>query len=541
MTPDADRDQQPTVPEATGTTSAGTMHEAYAIIAEIGTKYSCFSEGGTEEFKRLQAEAIEAAQSRVERDLPDAPDPSGEETPGTAGPVAVDDDHAALTPSGDVSTVDKGLATGVAVEADPIREPSGEGLDPVWLYGDIQMRVWPEDRERFPIEFLQGGKRLLLMETRGEPWLNKRLQDRIPAALGRELGDIARKPDFTREKVRTAFDEIRKTIEENPSVKGALTSRPVRLVLSKTKSVDVFPSREPRGTLFEVLLDDQTLELTAAQMAGQDARILNVAWMSLFFEPLNASKRDWLRIQKFWTDPELRVIQETEVTTEAEAVIERLRADLEGVTLVATRRELVGDTVGLLDKEMGRVWVGNSRISLFWTRISSDHSDMRPPSRSCCGRPRSCRSREKDGAGWGSPPIPSRSGASIAHSHGAPRSWRPCHHQASMRSGTRSRGIPGDLPLFHAREGEIPVRILAPPHSPPYSRYTWNNRSIRASSTRNPEIIPVSCDACSADTRYNPANNARASPRAPRQMPRSPHHQRVRPRRSIVNTRSRGP
>lgn len=133
-------------------------------------------------------------------------------------------------------------------QAEPVREPAGEGFDPIRLFGDVEMRVWPEDRGRFPIEFLRGGKRVGdLFETKGEPWLNERLQDRIAAALNRALDEDARKPEFARAKVRTAFDEIRKTIEENPKKKSALTSKPVRVVLKKTRSVDVYPSKEPKG------------------------------------------------------------------------------------------------------------------------------------------------------------------------------------------------------------------------------------------------------------------------------------------------------
>lgn len=111
-------------------------------------------------------------------------------------------------------------------------------------------------------------------------------------------------------------------------------------------------------------LGDRTLTVTAAEMGGMDGRFLNTAWMSMFFEPLNATGRDWMKIQAFWSDPALRGIHETEEITEAESIIERLRAHLGEVTMVATSKEMTTDQYGWLDGA-GRVWVRNSLIARF--------------------------------------------------------------------------------------------------------------------------------------------------------------------------------
>lgn len=337
----------------TGILCAADLDEACVLPTSVATRYPALSDDVDDVVVLAHTGKVDAAPpGTAERNaLPNTGDVPAERIEPAAAEASSSTPDPAQTASDGRS--------------DPVPEPTGEGLAPIWLYDDIELKIWPEERDRFPVEFLRAGKRLRLMETRGEPWLSVRLQDRIAAALGRALGDCARKPDFIRAKVQAAFEEIKKTVEENPKDKDALTSRPIRFVLAKTDAVEIFPSSEPKGTLFVIALGNQALTMTAQEMAARDPRALNTAWMSMFYEPLNATAKDWRRIQAIWTDPELRTIHDREEITEVESIIERLRADLEGITLVATLKELVGDNVGWCDESCNRVWVRNTRISRF--------------------------------------------------------------------------------------------------------------------------------------------------------------------------------
>ena len=246
----------------------------------------------------------------------------------------------------------------------PVPEPTSEGIR-VELWGNVAMRVYPEDGGTFPIEFLMADRRICIDAPKSPPWLSPKLQDRLVTKLREALGDEARDPVIMRRKVAEAFTDIETRLETDDGTKQALTPAPVRKVMAKTKAVIVHPSKDISKTFYEVTLGDLELRTTPAQMGGMNPGFLNSAWAAMFYEPLDATKGDWIKIRTFWMDPDLMKIDETEESTEAEDVIDRLRLELESVSLVESPDLVNDDNAAWKDPGTKEVWVPARRITRF--------------------------------------------------------------------------------------------------------------------------------------------------------------------------------
>lgn len=247
--------------------------------------------------------------------------------------------------------------------APPVPEPTGEGVT-VPIVADIAMRIWPEAAESFPAEFLQGGRRLFLVRARTPPWNSILIQKRWANLLIEALGENAPiGPGVLKKKVSAAFVALAERLENDPDAKKALTPAAVRKVLDRTKAIAVYPSAE---TTYVIRLGDRDLAVGIKDMARTDPAFINTAWLNLFpTEPLNATRREWLQVQAAWTDPAVVEVRETEEASEDEIIIERLRAHLEGVTLVTAAAALTADTLAWHEEGAGLVWVMGTRIARF--------------------------------------------------------------------------------------------------------------------------------------------------------------------------------
>lgn len=244
----------------------------------------------------------------------------------------------------------------------PPPEPIGEG-ETIPLWGNVAMRVYPETRGTFPIEFLKGGRRLTLEAPKTPPWLSPRLADHLNTALAAALREEARPREFMRQKIGEALADISDRLETDDGTKRALTSGPVRRMIEETESVIVYPGE---ATLYEVTITGRTLTITAAQMARIEPGFINTAVLNAFpLDPLDASKNDWKAIKDYWLSPDVAEVREAEEATEAEAVIDRLRTFLEPLVIVDQAALMIGDHLAWYEEVEDRVWVLNSRIIKF--------------------------------------------------------------------------------------------------------------------------------------------------------------------------------
>jgi hypothetical protein len=270
---------------------------------------------------------------------------------------------AAAPPDPEELEHDQAEAPPPAPKARPIPEPTGEGVT-VPIVADITMRLWPEAGENFPAEFRRGDRRIFLATARTPPWNSLLVQRRWANQLIEALGDAApMAPAGLKKKVAGAFVDFAERLENDPDVKKALTPAAVRRVLARTKAITVYPSTE---TTYVIRLGDRDLTVPIKDMARTDPAFINTAWLNLFpTEPLNANRREWLQIQAAWTDPAVVEVRETEEASEDEIIIERLRAHLEGVTLVTSAAALTADTMAWHEEAAGLVWVMSTRIARF--------------------------------------------------------------------------------------------------------------------------------------------------------------------------------
>lgn len=244
-------------------------------------------------------------------------------------------------------------------------EPTTDGIGPITVHADIALFLWPEERRRFPVEFTKAGRRVLLTATKTEPWLSERLQDQIAGRVGKALGEDAPAAEVLRKKIRAVFADLAEDLETDDDKRRALTPAAVRTVIQRTEAVDVYPSKEPGATYFEVTIAGLRFPVTSEQMGGLESRFLNTLWMSAFYEPLNATRTDWQRIQAYWTDPAIKTVHEIEELTAAEAVIDRLVEDLDKVELVTDAASMTGPEYAWFDESKNIIWVHGRRIGRF--------------------------------------------------------------------------------------------------------------------------------------------------------------------------------
>jgi hypothetical protein len=235
------------------------------------------------------------------------------------------------------------------------------------IWKGVSARVFPPDGETYPVEFLKNGRRLCIETPKSPIWVSTNLQDKAAAAIEAALIDDEDRPprDTIRKKLREKFAEFAELIKSDPEVQQTLTSEPVRMVLEKTKKVIVHPSKDIQKTFYEVILGDRELRATPAQMGGRDPRFLNSAWTAMFYEPLDATPKDWLQIRARWMDRDVMKIDETEESTEAEDVIDRLRLELETVSLVDSPDQVISENHAWKDPITKEVWVPARMISNF--------------------------------------------------------------------------------------------------------------------------------------------------------------------------------
>lgn len=249
-----------------------------------------------------------------------------------------------------------------ARKARTVPKPAGEGL-PVPLWGDVIMKVYPEARGTYPIEILKGGTRICIEAPRSPPWLSTKLQDTLITGLTAAVEEEGRSREFVKRKVGEAFTTIAERLETDDETRRALTPAPVRRIIEETESVIVYPGE---ATFYEVTIRGRTLTITAAQMARVESGFINAAVLNAFpLDPLDASKGDWKAIKDYWLSPDVAEVRDREETSEAEIVIERLRAHCEGLTLVASPEALTADTLAWNDEAKGLVWVTGTRIARF--------------------------------------------------------------------------------------------------------------------------------------------------------------------------------
>lgn len=255
-----------------------------------------------------------------------------------------------------------------AAEARPGPAPAQEGSEfTLWATGSgvITARVLPDMAGVYRVEFLKAGERIHTETTKGPVWESTKLQDNAGAHLAAALNDETISPEFVRKRIREAFGAFAERITTDKQVQQALLSEPARKVLEMTKVVDVYPSKDGQGTIYEVTLGDRVLTATPAQMGGKDGGFLNSAWKGMFYKSLDLSRKDWMQIRARWEDPDLMKIHEIEESTETEITIERLRENLRQVDLVPTAAELIGERCGWMDEGTSRVWILNVRIARF--------------------------------------------------------------------------------------------------------------------------------------------------------------------------------
>ena len=258
-------------------------------------------------------------------------------------------------------TASHGTVTPVA-EARPGTAPAQEGSE-FTLWGTVDARVFPESQGTYSVEFLKDSRRLCIETTKSPIWDSIRLQDKAAVTLAEALGDDARAPDFMRKRVREAFAAFAERLKTDRKVQQALTSEPVRRVMDGTTSVDIYPSA---ATTYEIAITGRNLTVPVKEMARTDPGFINAAWLNLFpTKPLDATRKDWIQIREFWMSDDLAVIREVETLTEAEIVIDRLRAELESVSLVESPDLVNDDNRAWKDPGTGEVWVPARRITRF--------------------------------------------------------------------------------------------------------------------------------------------------------------------------------
>jgi hypothetical protein len=324
--------------------------------------------------KRIKADQTEEGPIKSVAGAPDDPGPEGldrdpvPETPvpdrGTKrynvehepDPDQPGDGQAAIIPSAPAADTQA-----AAPKARPVPEPTGEGHQ-VSLWGDIALKVYPEERGTYPVEFLKGEARICIEAPRSPPWLSSKLQERLTAGLTSALGDEARQSDFMRRKVSEAFVEIARGLETDDGTRRALTPAPVRRIMEQTEAVIVYPGE---ATYYEVTIAGRALTITAAQMARTDPGFINAAVLNAFpLDPLDATRNDWKAIKTYWLSPDVAEVREVEEATEIEDLIDRLREDLETVALVGAPEQVTGDNTAWRDPA-GEVWIPARRIARF--------------------------------------------------------------------------------------------------------------------------------------------------------------------------------
>ncbi len=329
-----------------------TIEAADALITEVGRKYSGFSEETAAAIIHLRGEADR---------------PAGEEDQATGIPEA----ETSTDPPADRGPEGLEEEAGPVIEASPqprprkvrpVPEPTGEGAE-VPLWGDVIMKVYPETRGTYPIEFAKGGDRICIEAPRTPPWLSSKLQDRLISGILAALPEEGRTREFVRQKITAAFTRLAERQETDTGVKLAMTPAPVRRMIEETESVIVYPGE---ATFYEVTIEGRTLTITAAQMARVDPGFINAAVLNAFpLDPLDAGRNDWLAIKNYWLSPDVAEVRDLEEASEAEATIDRLRANLAPITIVDKAEEMIGDHRAWYDEKGGRVWVLNTRITKF--------------------------------------------------------------------------------------------------------------------------------------------------------------------------------
>lgn len=248
------------------------------------------------------------------------------------------------------------------------------GTAPSWKGGEfiiwkgITARVSPPTGEVYQVEFLRDGRRLCIETTKSPMWESPNLQDKAAAAIDAAIdaaspGDEDRPTHETiRKKIREAFAAFAEQVKTDIKVQEALLSEPVRRFREAVRSVVIYPSQ---ATTYEIEITGGNLTIPAKVMARADPGFINEAWINLFpTKPLYATRKDWLDIQEYLMSDDRAVIREAETITEAEMMIDRLRLELESVSLVESP-DLVNDTTAWRDPGTGEIWVPARRITRF--------------------------------------------------------------------------------------------------------------------------------------------------------------------------------
>ena len=197
-----------------------TIEAADALITEVGRKYSGFSEETAAAIIHLRGEADR---------------PAGEEDQATGIPEA----ETSTDPPADRGPEGLEEEAGPVIEASPqprprkvrpVPEPTGEGAE-VPLWGDVIMKVYPETRGTYPIEFAKGGDRICIEAPRTPPWLSSKLQDRLISGILAALPEEGRTREFVRQKITAAFTRLAERQETDTGVKLAMNPAPVRRMI----------------------------------------------------------------------------------------------------------------------------------------------------------------------------------------------------------------------------------------------------------------------------------------------------------------------